>query len=90
MNDLVLESKTLPRDVKTRWNSTYRLLTMALNYREAVDTITANRRLGLRQLELSEEEWVMLDQLRDVLKVSRRSVGLHSVGCVCVYLLPFG
>lgn len=60
----------LPRDVKTRWNSTYRLLTTALDYREAVDTITGDRRLGLRELELSEEEWTVLTQLRDVLKVS--------------------
>ncbi|KAL1937246.1 hypothetical protein VTO73DRAFT_13915 [Trametes versicolor] len=69
LDDLVLPRKAIPRDVRTRWNSTYRMLLFCLDYREAVDQITSERRHGLRELELSEEEWQICQQLHDVLKI---------------------
>ena len=60
----------MPRDVTTRWNSTYDMLDFAIEYREALDSITRNQKMKLRQYELSEEDWEIATKLRDVLKVS--------------------
>jgi hypothetical protein len=59
----------MPRDVSTRWNSTYDMLVFAVEYREALDSITGNLRMKLRQYELTEEDWEIATKLRDVLKV---------------------
>jgi hypothetical protein len=56
----------------TRWNSTYNMLSFALEYRQAIDTLTADRRHELRAYELSEREWIIVSQLCDVLKVRER------------------
>ena len=57
------------RDVSTRWNSTFDMLHFALEYRLAIDAMTAMRDLRLRKYELSPEEWEIAKELRDVLKV---------------------
>jgi hypothetical protein len=59
----------MPRDVATRWNSTFDMVDYALEHRAAVDTVTQQRDLHLRMLELADHEWVIVEQLRDVLKV---------------------
>lgn len=59
----------MPRDVVTRWNSTFKMLDFALKYREGVDAITSDRTADLRNLELDDDEWELVRQLRDVLKV---------------------
>jgi hypothetical protein len=46
------------------------MLDFALQYRKAIDAISADREMGLRQFELSVKEWNIATQLRDVLKVS--------------------
>lgn len=63
----------MPRDVSTRWNSTYDMLEFAIEYREALDSITGNQKMKLRQYELAEEDWEIATKLRDVLKVSQLS-----------------
>ncbi|TFK73076.1 hypothetical protein BDN72DRAFT_745039, partial [Pluteus cervinus] len=41
--ELGLDRKLLPRDVRTRWNSTYDLLVVAIKYRKAVDKMTSDK-----------------------------------------------
>ena len=59
----------MPRDVTTRWNSTFDMLDFAVKHITAIDAITSDRDMKLRQYELSEDEWDVARQLRDVLKV---------------------
>jgi hypothetical protein len=59
----------MPRDVTTRWNSTFDMLDFAVEHITAIDAITSDRDMKLRQYELSEDEWDVARQLRDVLKV---------------------
>ena len=62
----------MPRDVATRWNSTLDLLKYALEHRKAIVLVTQRRELGLRDLELTDEEWAIIEQLQIVLKVSKQ------------------
>ncbi len=59
----------MPRDVQTRWNSTYDMLVFAIAYREAIDKLTGGKSAGLRKYELTDEEWVIAEQLCALLKV---------------------
>jgi hypothetical protein len=68
-----LSSRIMPRDVATRWNSTYEMLTFAYSYREAYNQITANQDMKLRKYELNKKEWKIVKDLADVLKVRRPS-----------------
>lgn len=72
----------MPRDVKTRWNSTFDMLDFAVEHTTALDMITADRDMKLRQYELSEDDWDMARQLRNVLKVCTSNYSESSV-CQC-------
>lgn len=69
MEAAIEEVRNMPRDVATRWNSTFEILNFALEYHDAIDTLTSDRVANVRMLELDDEEWVLATQLRDVLKV---------------------
>lgn len=69
LRDLETAERMMPRDVTTRWNSTFDMLDFAVDHVTAIDTITADRDMKLRQYELSEGDWAIARQLRDVLKV---------------------
>ena len=58
----------MPRDVSTRWNSTFDMLDFAIDYRAAIDAITSSRDLNLRKYELADNEWAIAVNLRDTLK----------------------
>ena len=47
----------MPRDIKTRWNSTYDMLNFAVEHRDAINVMTSDR-----------SEWTMIEQLRDILQ----------------------
>ena len=59
----------MPRDVTIQWNSTYNMLVCGNEYRTAIDIITVDRTMDLRKFEISQEEWTVLEQLQEVLKV---------------------
>lgn len=67
----------MPRDVLTRWNSTFEMLNFAIEYRVAIDAITAERNMKLRKYELGKEEWKVAKELCEVLKVVTRPFTLN-------------
>jgi hypothetical protein len=69
LKELKLNERIMPRDVTTRWNSTYDMLKFAIDYRIALDTITGERDMKLRKFELKDEEWTIARQLGDTLEV---------------------
>jgi hypothetical protein len=69
LNDLSLDKRIIPRDVRTRWNSTYLMLDEAYKLKVAVNKITDMRDMKLRQYEIEGHEWELVRQLRDLLKV---------------------
>jgi hypothetical protein len=46
----------IPRDVTTRWNSTFDMLDFAVKHIAAVNAITSNRDMKLRQYELRKDK----------------------------------
>ena len=78
----------MPRDVQTRWNSTHDMLEFALKYREAIDAITQKRELGLHEFELDTDEWILAQQLTDVLKVCQILVNSGDFHIVKLTMLP--
>jgi hypothetical protein len=75
-----LPERMMPRDITTRWNSTYNMLEFTVEYRPAINEITGGRGLSLRRYELNEEEWLLAGQLRDVLKARTPKISLK---CSC-------
>lgn len=69
LQELELAKRMMPRDVRTRWNSTFDMLNFAIEHIVPINTITGNREMKLRQYELSEAEWNIVRKLQDVLKV---------------------
>lgn len=67
---LKLPERIMPRDVTTRWNSTYDMLKFAIKYRRAIAMLTADQTAGLRPYELTPEEWDAANQLVKMLKVT--------------------
>ncbi|KAF7300003.1 hypothetical protein MKEN_01322600 [Mycena kentingensis (nom. inval.)] len=68
LEELDMGVRVLPRDVKTRWNSTFDLINTLLQYKRAVQQFTASADHGLRVYEIDSEEWTALADLRDVLQ----------------------
>jgi hypothetical protein len=58
-----LPHRMMPRDVSTRWNSTFDMLDFALRYHPAIDTMTATRDFNLRKYELVPAEWRIAEEL---------------------------
>jgi hypothetical protein len=72
-----LSARMMPRDVLTRWNYTFKMLSFALDYRTVYNELTANRAMKMRKYEITDNEWNIVKQLADVLKVSNTFVIIH-------------
>ena len=71
----------ISRDVETRWNYTYEMLSFAHTYQSAYNEITGNCDMNMRVYELSKEEWKIIKDLADVLKVSNRQRRIPITTC---------
>ena len=71
LEKLKLKAAMIPRDVRTRWNSTFDMLDFALRYRAAIDDFTGNKRADLRKYELDNKEWRVAEQLCAALRVGK-------------------
>ncbi|KAG2359092.1 hypothetical protein BDR07DRAFT_1215337, partial [Suillus spraguei] len=59
-----LKEKLMPRDVATRWNSTYDMLVFALQYQVPIDRITSDKSLKrAKKYELDDNEWKIVADL---------------------------
>lgn len=81
LQDASKPKKLIPRDVRTRWNSTYDMLSVAYDHRELLDNFVDVKSHDLRKFALSKEEWEIVRQLREVLKV-RAWPPQHADSCV--------
>ena len=68
--------------MRTRWNSTYDMIRVAIAYREAIDDVTGNKLIKLRKHELEDEHWAILKDLVHVLKVSLSDITVSTL-CRC-------
>ncbi|KAJ7047957.1 hypothetical protein C8F04DRAFT_936363, partial [Mycena alexandri] len=66
--DHSMQSRLIPRDVCTRWNSLYDMLIVAIEYHEVVNSLTSDRTLSLRDYEITDLEWDILDDMVYALK----------------------
>ncbi|PPQ88236.1 hypothetical protein CVT25_005286 [Psilocybe cyanescens] len=73
LKDTKLDERMMPRDVSTRWNSTYDMLKFAIDYRKAIDRLMGDKNLGLRQYELSDDEWEIAKQLSLLLMIFKEA-----------------
>ena len=73
LKNLEMSERLLPRDVTTRWNSTFEMLDFAFAHQKALDLMTQDQANGLREYELSGEDWIIVGQMRDGLKVGAES-----------------
>ena len=69
--DKPLSNRMMPRDIATCWNYTYEMLSFAYTYRDAYNELTGNRDMKMRKYEIEDDDWEIVKQLADVLKVSR-------------------
>ena len=65
-----MKAHILPRNVITRWNSTYYMLSLAFKYCAAIDAMTADKALKLWKFELEDEEWLIVEDLVAILLVT--------------------
>lgn len=59
----------LPRDVRTRWNSTFDMLSVALQYRNTISRVSGHITNNIAHLHLDEAEWDVLASVRNMLMV---------------------
>ncbi|KAH7667795.1 Tam3-transposase (Ac family) protein [Dioscorea alata] len=67
--------KKFPKDVKTRWNSTYRLLSVAFPYRSLLTNFVNDSLVGFC---LYEYQWVLIARIIDLLSVFNTWTNLFS------------
>ncbi|KAF9059080.1 hypothetical protein BDP27DRAFT_1166918, partial [Rhodocollybia butyracea] len=64
-----LNDRVLPRDVATRWNSTYDMLAAFLEMKGPISEFLDRSSNGMSEYILEEEEWDVIEGLVSALKV---------------------
>jgi len=72
-----LKERKIPRDVCTRWNSTFDMIKFCIDYKSAIQDYTAGFDGNMSVLDLHEDEWIVAEQLCRVLVVSHTSACLY-------------
>ncbi|KAJ3965321.1 hypothetical protein EV361DRAFT_777630, partial [Lentinula raphanica] len=68
VQDTAFKGRMLPRDVATRWNSTYDMLAAFLEMKDPVSQFLDRSSHGLTEFLLDDEEWEAIKGLVSVLK----------------------
>ncbi|KAJ3777640.1 hypothetical protein FB446DRAFT_633659, partial [Lentinula raphanica] len=68
MQDTPFKGRMLPRDVATRWNSTYDMLAAFLEMKDPVSAFLDRSSHGLTDFLLNDDEWEAITDLVSVLK----------------------
>ncbi|KAL1684625.1 hypothetical protein GGG16DRAFT_40711, partial [Schizophyllum commune] len=78
LKDHNMPESNIPRDVSTRWNSTYDVLEYVEKHRKPLKAYLAddNHTFELEAFALTAQEWRCVKDLRNVLKVSSTDVPL--------------
>ncbi|RDB18248.1 hypothetical protein Hypma_000607 [Hypsizygus marmoreus] len=63
LDQLKLRPRMMPRDVATRWNSTYDMLVFALDYKPMLNSLTDMRAMKLEKYDMQDNEWEIAAQL---------------------------
>ena len=71
------------RDVATRWNSTFDMLTFAILYRKPIRAVTRNSNLAIYQL--TAQEWDYAAELKRALQVS--TIDFMTIPLVLIHTL---
>jgi hypothetical protein len=79
--------RKIPRPIKTRWNSLTACIGVVLTIREALHLILATSKYKMTNLLLTNDEWKVLSDLHNVLRV-RVYLGLHYTPMLIRAALP--
>ncbi|KAJ6632134.1 hypothetical protein B0H10DRAFT_1770866, partial [Mycena sp. CBHHK59/15] len=63
-----MRARLIPRDVRTCWNLVYDMLSVAVAYKEVVNSFTGNRELGFRKYDLTNAQWSLLEDMLHIFK----------------------
>ena len=95
----IVSKKSLCFDVATRWNSTYLILSAALDHKKAFEQMEeqdSNFMLELKEGLMSEEDWLTMGSLHDFLKnfytgskYVTSNTYFHEVNCIQILLLQW-
>ncbi|KAJ7679853.1 hypothetical protein B0H17DRAFT_846753, partial [Mycena rosella] len=68
---IVGQPRTLARRCASRWNTEYDTINTALILEQPVRTLLKDKDLNLKAFKLTDDQWNLVADLRDVLEVSR-------------------
>jgi hypothetical protein len=68
-SDLVGQKSALTRRVPTRWNSDFACLSSHVYFESPVKALTGDERNGLKDYELTKDQWALAKELEGVLEV---------------------
>src|SRR6266511_959615 len=79
-----LSKRMMPRDVATCWNYTYEMLNFVYTYRDAYNELCTNHEMKMQKFEIEDNEWEIVRQLADILKVNYFSSYFQDDSYICV------